>query len=141
MIRPPFVPVLSLNELDVFWIGHSIFGRFYGFSCFLSPSLASLPPRVPPPERRAERPRRRSRAARPSQRTNRGSGAAAYAGCVMSRGAFRSRENVQQLVDIGLIVVDGWRDAHEMLINLYVNLRLFQLSGDPLRVCYNKADN
>jgi hypothetical protein len=56
-------------------------------------------------------------------------------------GAFQSRENVQQLVDIGLIVVDGWRDAHEMLINLYVNLCLLQLSGDPLRVSYNKADN
>ena len=82
MIRSPFVPVLSLNELDVFWIGHSIFGRFYGFSCSLSPSLASprsrsaagAPSRTVAPVRGrgAGEPRRRATAAgtaaSPSQR-------------------------------------------------------------------------
>jgi len=98
--------------------------------------------RIPPPSAAPNDRAGGGRGARtPLPRTNRWSGNAAYAGGVVPRGAFRSRENVQQLVEIGLIVVDGWRHAHEMLINLYVNLCLLQLSGDPLRVSYNKADN
>jgi hypothetical protein len=46
-----------------------------------------------------------------------------------------------QFVDVSPIAANGWRDSHQMLIDLHVDIRLFQPGKDRVGILYDEADN